>query len=352
VGSPVTVTSAEITALHKVGKDSSMFQGELSIAGETMRADLSSLSLPPGRYEATLAITTEGRSKATEHEEYFTVYDTYEVGSVKIGSSGSKKLSVGDLTEVESEFGLLTPLQASAMQNEYLHLHFSVSSKAWSDKSRFVKPHQIFIKFTNALTGKSFVFDCAWDGKLEEGLGGKYYYSLALSEESTTFGYASAEYMVSILVGDFIADAAEWSVGNARLEFNAAPKKEVLPLYTKSLLDASDKTLTPLPEISHRMRPPAKRASAVMSALFAVLTLLPLLALVRFVLSLKLNLDRLKGSNVLFIACVLAALLLYGGYWLALPGMSFYDTIKYIAFLAPVTFFVGRNALGNLASAK
>ena len=53
-------------------------------------------------------------------------------------------------------------------------------------------------------------------------------------------------------------------------------------------------------------------------------------------------------TGMAFVVCLLGALLLYTGYWLALPGFDFYSTIKYMCILFPCLLLVGRRALGFL----
>jgi hypothetical protein len=55
-----------------------------------------------------------------------------------------------------------------------------------------------------------------------------------------------------------------------------------------------------------------------------------------------------ESEALLFMCCLIGTVLLYSSYWLALPGFSFYQTIYYICFLAPVTFVIGRYALKDV----
>ena len=126
-----------------------------------------------------------------------------------------------------------------------------------------------------------------------------------------------------------------------------------LPLYARSLLHTSDTTLEPLPEITHQMRPPAKRASPVMSGTFTILTILPLLVLIVTLLQLKLNLSRLQSIlSIGFVVSLFAVFLFYAAYWFAVEGVSFYDTIRYICLLLPITWVTGRYALLSVQSLR
>ena len=353
IGDDVLVEGAEVSSLKKVGKDSSLFQGPMSTDGGKMVVDLSEAALYPGRYQLSVSIRVEGRSKPILYEDFFAVSGPYDIRAVRFGITGSKKLNTDSLSEVEAERGLLGVTKASAFKSENIHVYFAVVAPLMTEKHRFIKPHQVFVRFANIVSGSSRIYLGSWDGKLGDAVGGNFYCSVNLVDESAAFDYQSGDYLVSILVADLTAEPVEWIVGTVYLELSAEPKKESA-LYVKSLLDASDRTLKPLPEIAHRMRPPAKRASIVMSTLFTLLSLAPLGAFLYFASTLKLKLSKLINSipNVLFVGCVVTALLMYAGYWLGVPGLSFYDTIKYIAVLTPITVVVGRNALMALAAGK
>ena len=140
----------------------------------------------------------------------------------------------------------------------------------------------------------------------------------------------------------------EWVVGSIDLTFPAKAKPH-FALYTKPLMYESDNTLTPLPEIVHQMRPPAKRASMFMATVFTAAVIAPLVVFVGYVLSLSPNLHRLKSlSSYLFIGCMAALILLIIGYWLALPAFDFYETIRYLCLLVPITMVVGSSATSSV----
>ena len=56
---------------------------------------------------------------------------------------------------------------------------------------------------------------------------------------------------------------------------------------------------------------------------------------------------------MMFILVILTTLLLYTGYWLALPGLRFYQTLKYIfCVAAPLLFITGRYSLAQLTEMR
>ena len=202
---------------------------------------------------------------------------------------------------------------------------------------------QAFVKFTHIESGLSTFMVASHMGD------GLYKVGTSLTAEMETFLYKSGDYTIAILVADVLyAAPVEWLLGTVVLKFPVKAVKES-PLYSKSLLHESDNTLTALPEIEHKMRPPAQRASDFMATLFTALSLLPLVGFIVFVFSQKPIIRLASIGDAAFVAAIAAMLLLYVGYWLAIPGISFYETIKYIIILAPITWIVGRSALAKEA---
>ena len=89
---------------------------------------------------------------------------------------------------------------------------------------------------------------------------GFYHAAVALKEVAPYFDFQTGLYVVSVLVADSIAQLPiEWDLGTIFLTFQAREMQHY-QLYARSLLHDSDNTLMALPEITHKMRPPAKRA--------------------------------------------------------------------------------------------
>lgn len=228
---------------------------------------------------------------------------------------------------------------------DVVHIAFSLSGLPTG--SSFV-PQQKFVKFSNKLTGAHAVFACSLDAS-----SGLFHVGVVVGEELKAFSHSNGEYDVSILVGDaLVANPIEWAVGKVTIVLpNKA--KEHYPLYTKSLLHESDNTLKALPEITHKMRPPAERASTAMSTAFTVLSVVPLFVFVGYVFKLRFDLKRLRSIwSVAFVLCLVASLALYLAFWLALDGFSFYDTIKYIGLLTVALVFTGRASLSSVVSIR
>lgn len=344
-GKPVPADKIAVDAVKRVGRDTIIHQGEGAVV------NLSATTLEVGRHVMDLLITLAGRTKPLVARKEFVVKGKVSVKSVYAGVTTSAKAERSSLTAVGKQNGL-EDVEAFAAAGDVLHVHFSVvASSQKMDKKRVAKPHQAFIKLTHIDSGLStFLVAQASSGDVLN-----YQAAVVLTKEASNFMHQSGRYTVSILVADAIyVEPFDWVVGTFVLTFpTKVPKK--FPLYKKSLLHDSDNTLTTLPEIEHMMRPPALRASPTMAALFTALCLLPLGLFFLFVMWSKPNLKHLSGSSNSgkgFLLSVAAILLMYTGYWFGLPGFSFYDTIKYICFLAPVTVILGRSALIAVTTAR
>ena len=348
LGKSVELSSVDVKYLKPVTalKEASLFSGKLEKDNdENFTLDLQSLALPVGTYVLNMHVTVAGRKSSIGIERYVTISIGVDISSVWAGVTDSKQVHLSDLTPLKSENSLLGVTGSSAAL-DVVHIAFSVLASA----DRLMRaPHQAFVKFTHLETKMHTLFVCHLDGEMSGGSGYKFQVAIALGDETETFMHISGSYAVSILVGDSsILTPVEWELGEMTLTFPPKIKKD-LPLYAKSLLAASDNSLGPLPEIIHKMRPPAKRASKFMSSFFALLALAPLVVLIPFLISISPNLNRLRSlPSLLFVVCIAAVLVLYAAYWLALEGASFYQTMKYLCFLAPLTFVIGRTALASV----
>ena len=337
LSNPVTLKSIEVKSLVRGGESSSFFVGQFD---ENFTIDLSSAVKVPGVYSMTIAATVEETKKPIIFTNSFSVVKTMSVKAVHAGITDEKSLEISQLDAVDAPMNL-TSGKADASNYDVFHIAFQVSPSTF-------KAHQTFVVFKHIRKNDDFVDS---EAVFVASLVGEYLHvAVSVGTEAEAFSYVSGRYSVSIFVGDSRASRPiEWKVGSIELSFPVRPVK-TYALYTKSLLHTSDNTLVALPEITHVMRPPAARASVFMSTLFTALTLLPLIWFIFFTLSSKPDMIYLKSvPSFLFLGCIASALLLYVAYWLALPGFTFYQAIKYICILAPVTAVVGKSALSTVA---
>lgn len=347
-GSPVAIETIEAKAVKRIGRDGVIYSGML----EGNSLDLSSQDgIVPGLYSVDFSLNLLGQAKPIRSKLNFVVHGKIEVVNVGISVSNVKQVSLYDLTTIKTQ-NAIGSYSAASETGDFVHLGFSVASVNPSGK-RFQKPHQVFIRFTHKESGNSANFAGIADGSVENGAGSKYKVSVSLAKEIENFKHLSGTYIISLLTSDVSYETdIEWVVGPIELLFPAIIVKD-FPLYTKALMYTSDNTLVALPEIAHVMRPDSKRASAFMSSIFTVLAGLPLIIFVTYILSLAPNLSRLKSvSSIAFVICLLITLFLYAGYWLALEGVNFYDTIKYLCFLVPITLIIGNNAVNSVTQLR
>ena len=319
--------------------------------------DLSALqasdSLRSGRHAVEVSITLPEVGKPITTSIRFVVPRAISVANVQAGLSNSKKVSLSELATVGAQ-NKWNGGSASAEASDFLHVAFTLqqapSGSNGKDKdSTFVKPHQCFVKLTPVPSVTDAFFVAAAEGSVSSDAKGpsqRYRAAVSMSQEVETLNHLSGEYTVTVLAADAAtASPVEWVLGSLTV---AVPPKvdKIAPLYTTSLLHASDNTLTALPEFEHLMRPPAKRASNFTATLFTVLSLAPLAAYVIFVLAQAPNLSRLESIwSWLFLGCIGGALALFLAYWAGMPGAEFYSTIKYICFIVPATAVVARSAI-------
>ena len=349
-GAPATVVSTEVISVKRSGRDVVLYKGIL----DSNSIDLSGVDgIAPGLFSVDLLLTVTGQPKPVPSTLSFIVQGSVDINNVAMGANPSKQVSLSDLATVTTQNGA-EEMSASAVNGDYLHIAFDVASRTKAKSSeRMQKPHQVFVKCTHKESGTSSFFVAAADGKLSDGTGNKYRATVSLTKEVETFMHQSGIYKISLLVSDVIyGTPIEWSIGSVELLFPAKIIKDS-PLYAKPLMYTSDNTLKALPEITHVMKADSKRASAFMSTIFTALTAAPLALFIAYIMFLGPNLRRLQSlSGYLFVGCLLTTLFLYAGYWLALEGVSFYDTIKYLCFLAPITIIVGSTAVSSVADVR
>jgi hypothetical protein len=342
LGKIMEIDELEVISLKVFGKDSFVAQN-VKEKGSIVTIPSSDLSI--GRYGVSIAASLAEKQTTAKFQSVVVVAETVVVDNVALGVSDSKQLH-SDLTYVKKQNSLVG-FSASAVAQEFIHVIFKVSG---NNKDSIKRPHQSLVCFTHVESSVSRVFAAT---KVSDGSSMEFNAVIAVGDEAKAFDFRNGNYLVSILVADAaIVKPIEWVVGSIELKFPSRPVVN-LPLYAKSLLHTSDTTLEALPEIEHQMRPPAKRASNIIAGTFSLLTLIPLLGFIGFNLSLKPNFSRLNSlSSVLFILLLGCILALYYCYWLAVDGVSFYDTIKYLCILLPITIFVGKYSLNSIATAR
>ena len=347
VGENVAVEAVEVASIKAIGKEGNLFQGEKFVDGVL---DLSSANLAAGRYLVQLGVSVAGR-KPLPFQSFFVVTDQVVVNGVRFAvSDGGEEIAHADLQPVKKQ-NSLDLSTANVLNGDKLQLAFEVASEISPASTK--KPHQATVRLSHRESGHSVSLNARKSAAAGANGALAYTATIALAEQAALFQHLSGEYTITIQVGDVsYAAPVEFVVGAVDLRFPA--KQNVnLPLYAKSLLHTSDTTLKPLPEIKHVMRPPAKRASNFMATIFTTLVIAPVVALVGFIISLKPDFARFGSLfSLLALGSFALTLALYVGYWLSLKGVSFYETIKYLCFLTPVTMFLGSYCLSSVQALR
>lgn len=321
-------------------------------------------ALPPvkvaaGMYTAEFAVVVEGG----EEGKSLTAKLPVAVGSdavlteARVSVSGNSDM--GDAMEAEAATiqsyvlapGETIPDDAHASTLEGHYVHFVLSLKGGASAAT----HQVFVRFTHALTGLDTFFVAAPgpDGGSSGRGVSKYFVSISLGEESATFLQRSGAYKVAVLVGGpLVTPPSMEELGVIDLDFPVS-KERHWPIYSRALLHETDVALGPLPEKHHTFREPEVRPPMGVSLLFAGLVLAALAALGHGLRLVGANLGRVpdgvvgKAWCVAFQAGLAGIVALFVTYWVALT-MTY--MMQVLAVLSLVTTFTGRKALKTLAA--
>jgi len=333
MGINVHVSKMEI-ALTNV-KDGAVIINNLVVQNNSI--DFSNFNLLPGVYGAEFVVFIDEKrgNLFTNKLSFIVPQQNLFIDNVKLGISESKSISSFDLLPQSSE-STISGILVSAI-SEYIHIEYDL-------KQASLKPTYSSVIFSNDENDSVAYFPLS----MEENGNFKYKLVVNLAEDMEKFNHICGNYTVSILIGDVaVFPSIKWLIGSVFIKFPPTVEQK-LPLYSRSLLHASDTTLKALPEIEHLMRPPAKQAGDFAAQIFTVFVLIPLggVCFYWYQASEQRLMFKSISSGVLVLGWF-SLLSLYTGYWLGIEGFSFYSTIKYLCVLAPIIFILGRNTLGN-----
>lgn len=329
---------------------------------EGLRA-LPAVKVAAGMYTAEFAVEVEGGEEGRSLTAKLPVAVGSDAVLAKARVSVSGNSDIEDAIEAEEATvqsyvlapGETLPEDAHASTLEGHYVHFVLSLKGGASAA----PHQVFVRFTHALTGLDTFFVAAPGA---DGGGGsssssrgvrEYLVSISLGEESATFLQRSGAYKVAVLVGGpLVTPPSLEELGVIDLDFPVS-KERHWPIYSRALLHETDVALGPLPEKHHTFREPEVRPSAGVSLLFTGLVLAALAGLGHGLRVVGANLGRVpdgvvgKAWCVAFQAGLAGIVALFVTYWVALT-MTY--MMQVLALLSLVTTFTGRKALQTLAS--
>lgn len=379
LGTPASVKSAVLSKLTAADGSDALSSSAPTTTGRPLGAPdadgfraLPAFSVSPGLYTAEFSVELEGgeEGKALTAKLPVAVGTTVKLTRSRVSVSASKEapsvslssLSASnveededfDVDEVGAASYLLAPgdtlpgtAQASTLDGHHLHVRLLLSGgDAAAD------PHQVFVRFTHALTGLDTFFVAAPVTNGVGSDGGEFSVSVSLGEESATFLQRSGAYELAVLVGGpLVSPPVLEELGVIDLDFPVT-KGRNWPLYARPLLHETDVALGPLPEKHHTFREPEVRPHAGVSLLFTALVLVPLAALARGMKIGGADFSKLPRSATgrawcaMYQACMVSVVVLFATYWAALT-MAY--TLRVLAVLSLATTFTGRKALQSIA---
>lgn len=367
LGNPVDIKDALLSKLTRADGSDALASSEadgLPLASPNAEGvrSLPAVEVPAGLYTAEFSVEV-GRGeqgKALTAKLPIAVGSAAMLAEARVSVSESKKSA----TALHGSDGgvryVLAPgetlpddAQASTLDGHYVHVGLSLKGGAAAT------PHQVFVRFSHAITGLATFFVAAPVGSNGSSGGnkggdgtGEFAVSVSLGEESATFLQRSGAYNLAILVGGpLVTPPVEQELGAIDLDFPVTKSRD-WPIYARALLHETDVSLGPLPEKHHTFREPEVRPHAGVSLLFTVLVLVPLGGLVYGMQRGGADLGKLPKSGggkawcAAYQACMVSIVLLFVTYWLTLT-MAY--TLKVLAVLSLVTTITGRKALQALA---
>ena len=296
-----------------------------------------SSTLSGSRYEIEMNMNIQGRTKAVSTTAYVNVPSAIVnakdmIEEVKIGLvQSSSQVSKGDLEVIKKQMSFSKSVSNVEDGQQKLHIQYTSTSTSTD-----------FLICLTSMDSNRDIVICSPVSSTEK----KYKTTIALAENTKLFQYTSGLYLIEI-VGTSVHCSETFKIGTLQLGFGT-PSFKIEPLYTKALLDESDRTTEPLPEIQHAMRPPPQRASLTLSLGFTVIPFVMFLVFLGFYLKSFSSISKqikFGKMSIGFLTCIFACIGLISSFWLGFS--SFYETVKYICSVIPITVTIGISSVNN-----
>lgn len=212
---------------------------------------------------------------------------------------------------------------------EKMSLSFSVVDDA-TKKPKLV--HQAFVKLTHSQSNAEIIYVA------EPNSNKQYTFELDMNVAAADFGSKAGLYSLSVIVGDaVISNPLSWIAADVELTLPAGGDQDQEP----GVYDVK-------PEIRHVFREPDSRPAALVSNVFSVLCLAPVLIMLLMWLNIGVNISNfpLSISALGFHIGLGAIFVLYFYFWVEL---NMFATVKYLSAIGLVTFLCGNKMLANIA---
>jgi oligosaccharyltransferase complex subunit delta (ribophorin II) len=299
---------------------------EMTKSGDGYSLNLMSLKPEPGFYDLTIsAKPVKADPKLVGNQGVKLTVKvlaeqkiTNAVLKVIDNDAGTKK---NQLTYPQTSHGF------SVRQKDRLQLTFSVVSAA---NSQPLTVHQAFVKVTHLESGAEIIYVA------ESDMNDLYKFEMDLDTEAELLK-GSGKYSLSLMLGDaVVSNPITWVFGEMNLELSTDPLADPAnPFQSK-------------PEIKHLFKEPEARPPQVVSTVFTLLCLFPILILLILWFKLGVNISNFSFSlsALGFHAGLGSIFALYVYFFLEL---NMFETVRYLAILGLLTFISGNYLLSSIA---
>jgi oligosaccharyltransferase complex subunit delta (ribophorin II) len=218
----------------------------------------------------------------------------------------------------------------AADNTQQIKIKFSVKDESAGAK---MLVHQAFVRVANKETGAEIIYVAqANNNKV-------YSFELDIGGQAKEFKSVAGVYSVSVVLGDAtLTNPVAWAVADVDISFggdDAAAGPAASPYANK-------------PEIKHTFRLPEKRPSELVSNLFTIICLSPILLVLGLWMKLGVNISNFPVSvaGLGFHAGLGGIFTLYMYFFLQL---NMFTTVKYLVLIGLVTFLCGNSLLSKIA---
>lgn len=272
-----------------------------------------------------LSLSLSGETATSTSTQRSVILSGAEFGIVDTDQTTAPKLSA-----IEHPSKMSQALEAD--HHHKVIFKFTLMDKSSKEK---ILAHQAFVRLFNAKTGAEIIYVAEPDSN------SVYKFDLDVNTRSKDFKSNSGLYQVHLIVGDAdISNPINWHLADIDLKFSGDQPSA-----------PSSSKLGPQPEIRHKFREPEKRPAAVVSNMFTLLCLSPLLILFIGWMKLGINVSGFPFSlsTLGFHLGLGSIFVLYYYFWLQL---DMFTTVKYLMMIGVVTFLCGNSLLVRIAKQK
>jgi len=254
------------------------------------------------------------------------------VEDVQLGIGDRDQTTVSKMTALSFPDKISKVLEADYHQK--LVMTFNLKDVG---KGQLVNVHQTFVRLVHDTTGQEIFFVA------EPNSNDQYKFTLDVGTTGKdSFNNLSGKYRIALIVGDKAMQAPiAWTIGDVVLTFNGQPKK------TKR----AQRVTEPMPEIVHMFRVPEKRPPKVVSTVFTLLVLSPLLIMFAMWAKIGANVSALQ-VNVPTLVFHVGLAGIFGLYYLFWTQLDMFHTLKLLTLIGGATFLGGNKMLADMAQAR